>query len=236
MAAFFVGTAAGAGAWQLASERSSRRRLLYSGCVLAGVAGIMTCTAPTLWLLLLFRMAQGAAVALMAAAACALACDVVGPSWRTFQGLLLQHFFSLGACLSTVLAWAVPSWRAQAFLAALALLLYVGTWSYVVESPSWLLINGRKVGGHKDPQGVLGSADHRGEGWSPPGTGSRAGGAELPVRTHMPTRLLSPSTALPPSPPILPCRRARPPRPSPRWPSPTAAGRRRRRWQTRWGY
>eukprot|EP00887_Chlorella_sp_A99_P006041 scaffold22.g6041.t1 len=129
VAIFFLGTIAGAGAWQLANERTSRRRLLYTGCVLAGVAGASACTAPTFWTFLLFRAAGGAAVALMGAAALVLACDVAGPSWRTTQGALLQHFFSAGGCLATLLAWAVPSWRWQTCLVALATLAYVATWS-----------------------------------------------------------------------------------------------------------
>lgn len=58
----------------------------------------------------------------------------------------LQAFFSLGACLAVLLAWVVPGWRALSLLSALGSLAFMATWSYVHESPRWLLLRGRKVG------------------------------------------------------------------------------------------
>jgi hypothetical protein len=55
-----------------------------------------------------------------------------------------QAFFSVGACLATLLAWVSPGWRVLSFLSALVSLAYLATWSYVHESPSWLLLRGRK--------------------------------------------------------------------------------------------
>ena len=76
--------------------RAGRRRLLYSGAFLCGVASVMAATAPSLWMYLAFRCASGAAMGGMAVAAFALAADVAGPSWRGWVGLLLNHFFSGG--------------------------------------------------------------------------------------------------------------------------------------------
>ena len=52
---------------------------------------------------------------------------------------------TVGCCLATLLAWWVPGWRALAFIGGLACLAYMGAWSLVIESPSWLLLKARKV-------------------------------------------------------------------------------------------
>lgn len=83
----------------------------------------------------------------MALSAFSLGTDPIGPSWRAFAGLLLQGFVSVGGCVATLLAAAAPGWRLLSLLCALLSLAYLGTWSYVHESPRWLLLRGRKVRG-----------------------------------------------------------------------------------------
>ncbi|GAB4819159.1 hypothetical protein N2152v2_006205 [Parachlorella kessleri] len=141
---FFAGVLLGCVLFQLASGRFGRRRLLYTASTLSGIAGVMCCTAPSLWLYMLFRGLTGLATGGLGLAAFAVGTESCGPSWRSLAGLLLQIFFSVGACLATLLASVAPGWRALTLLSALASLAYVGTWSYVNESPSWLLLRGRK--------------------------------------------------------------------------------------------
>lgn len=142
---FFVATLAGCVLWQLSAERYGRRRLLYAGAMLCGLASVLASTAPSLWLYLVFRAASGAAMGGMGLAAYALAADVAGPSWRGSLGIFMNHFFSVGACVGTLLAWWLPaSWRLLTFLAGLFCLAYIPTWSMVVESPQWLLLHGKK--------------------------------------------------------------------------------------------
>lgn len=144
-ATFFIGTLAGCVLWQLMSESISRRRLLYFGCVVTGIAGSMAATAPFLWLFILFRAISGAGVGGIGVSSFVLAADITGPSWRPFTGLFLQGGFSSGAALATLMAWAVPGWRWYTLLCALLpLALTATTWSLMVESPQWLLERGRK--------------------------------------------------------------------------------------------
>lgn len=92
-----------------------------------------------------FLSTAGLTVGVLTLSAFALATDPVGPSWRALAGLLFQAFFALGASLAALLAWALPGWRALSLVAALASLAYVASWSFVHESPRWLLLRGRKV-------------------------------------------------------------------------------------------
>ncbi|KAI3428283.1 hypothetical protein D9Q98_006662 [Chlorella vulgaris] len=141
---FFIAVLAGCVAWQVSSERYGRRRLLYAGAGLCGLSAVMASTAPSLWMYLAFRCASGLGMGGMGLAAFALATEVSGPSWRAFVGLLINLFFSVGACAATLLAWWVPSWRLLTFLSGAACLAYLSTWSLVTESPQWLLLKGRK--------------------------------------------------------------------------------------------
>jgi len=63
----------------------------------------------------------------------------------------------VGACVATLLAWCVPSWRLLTFFCGLACIAYIPTWSFVTESPQWLLLHGKKVR-HGGWQGGLGNA------------------------------------------------------------------------------
>ena len=53
---------------------------------------------------------------------------------------------AVGACAGVLLAWCGPGWRLLTFLCGLACLAYLSTWSFVTESPQWLLLHGKKVG------------------------------------------------------------------------------------------
>ncbi len=75
---------------------AGRRRLLYAGAMLCGLASVLASTAPSLWLYTVFRAASGAAMGGMGLAAYALAADVAGPSWRGSLGIFMNHFFSGG--------------------------------------------------------------------------------------------------------------------------------------------
>jgi MFS transporter, OCT family, solute carrier family 22 (organic cation transporter), member 4/5 len=144
--AFFAGSLIGCMACHLAAERVGRRRLLSAGLILTGVAGIMAATAPFLWSLCAFRAAAGAGVATVAIASFLLSADILGPSWRPFAGVFLHGGFSLGAATGALIAWTVPGWRLATLFGALCPLLVtiLVTTSLIVESPEWLLLNGRK--------------------------------------------------------------------------------------------
>ncbi|KAI7839294.1 hypothetical protein COHA_006992 [Chlorella ohadii] len=134
--AFFIAVLAGCVLWQAGSERY--------GALLCGLSSLLASTAPSLWMYVAFRCASGLGVGGMGVAAYALAADLAGPSWRSFTGLLINCFFSVGCCLATLLAWWVPGWRSLAFIGGLACLAYTGSWSLIIESPLWLLLKARK--------------------------------------------------------------------------------------------
>jgi MFS family permease len=79
---------------------AGRRRLLYTAAALSGVAGMMCCTAPSLWLYILFRGLTGAAVGGLGLSAFALGTESCGPSWRALAGMLLQVGLGFRVCPS----------------------------------------------------------------------------------------------------------------------------------------
>jgi MFS transporter, OCT family, solute carrier family 22 (organic cation transporter), member 4/5 len=141
---YFLGLLAGCVIWQVAGERHGRRRLLYVACMLCGIFGALAATAPSLWIYIIFRTVVGASVGGIGISAFVLATDIAGPTWRGYSGMLMQLFFSFGGLAGAVAATLISSWRWLTLIPSLAALLYMSTWRLMVESPSWLLLRGRK--------------------------------------------------------------------------------------------
>jgi len=142
---FFIGSGAGCFLWSILADRIARRKLLNIGCMVAGVCNMLCATAPVLWTLLLFRVFLGMGCSFMTVSAFVLASDVLGPKWRSYVAFFLHAGFSGGAAVMAVLSWVVPRWRWLSFICGvLPILFTLSTWSFMVESPSWLLNQGRK--------------------------------------------------------------------------------------------
>ena len=142
---FFLGAFAGCFLWYILADRLARRRLLFWGCMGTGVCGLLIATAPVLWTFILFRFFLGIGTTIMSVSAFVLAADVTDVSWRSFSGLFLQLGCSMGAALAAIITWMVPRWRWLSLICGiLPMILTASTWSFMVESPSWLLNCGRK--------------------------------------------------------------------------------------------
>lgn len=145
MTIYFVGAAAGTFAWVALADRNQRRTILNLGRTLAGIFSILVATAPVMWLLLIFRLFLGVSVSLMTISGFVLSYDITGTPWRPYCGIFLQGGFSFGAAVGTFLAWLLPRWRWLCFTTGLLpIILTFTTWMFMIESPQWLLEQGRK--------------------------------------------------------------------------------------------
>lgn len=145
MTMYFLGMGVGCLVWIWLADRSQRKRLLNMGRTCTGIFCFFSATAPMLWLLFIFRFFLGVSVSIMMISAFVLSYDVTGVSWRPYCIVFLQFGFALGACIAAFCAWALPRWRWLCIVAGiLPILLTITTWSFMIESPQWLLEQGRK--------------------------------------------------------------------------------------------
>jgi len=142
---YFVGYVAGCFAWMVLADRNQRRLCLNLGRIAMGLFNILCATAPVLWLLLVFRFFLGMSLAVMMISAFVLSYDVMGQSWKPYTGLGLQAGMAGGLLVGAMLTWILPQWRWLSFIAGVvSIVLTVMTWRLMIESPQWLLEQGRK--------------------------------------------------------------------------------------------
>lgn len=142
---YFLGYFAGCFAWVVLADRNQRRTCLNLGRISMGMCSILCATAPVLWLLLLFRFFLGLSLSVMMISAFVLSYDVMGESWKSFTSVALQGGMAVGVLIGAMLTWILPQWRWLSFVAGvLSILLTVTTWRLMIESPQWLLEQGRK--------------------------------------------------------------------------------------------
>ena len=142
---YFVGVAAGTLAFALLADRNQRRSILNLGRVVAGVSCLLIATSPMIWIVFVFRFFLGMGISLMTMAAYVLSYDVTGAGWHPYVALLMQFGWSAGGATGAFLVWLMPHWRIRGFvIGLLPILMTITTWKYLIESPRWLLFQGRK--------------------------------------------------------------------------------------------
>ena len=142
---YFVGIAAGTLAFALLADKNQRRSILNLGRVVAGVSCLLIATSPMIWVVFVFRFFLGLGVSLMTMAAYVLSYDVTGAGWHPYVAVLMQFGWSAGGATGAFLVWLMPIWRILGFIIGLLpIFMTITTWKYLIESPQWLLVQGRK--------------------------------------------------------------------------------------------
>ncbi|XP_046582115.1 organic cation transporter protein-like [Haliotis rubra] len=72
-----------------------------------------------------------------------LAMEFVGPSRRTFAGVVVEYFWTVGLFLLTGLAYLIRQWRHLRLALGIPPILFVTYWWFIPESPRWLMSRGR---------------------------------------------------------------------------------------------
>ncbi len=142
---YFVGIAAGSMAFALLADKNQRRSILNLGRVVAGVSCLLIATSPMIWVVFVIRFFLGMGVSMMTMAAYVLSYDVTGAGWHPYVAVLMQFGWSAGGATCAFLVWLMPHWRILGFIIGLLpIFMTITTWRYLIESPQWLLFQGRK--------------------------------------------------------------------------------------------
>lgn len=141
---YFVGAVAGLGLYSWFCSGTPRRRLFIWGSVMAALACLVSANSPGVASYAVLRWVAGLGSGIAVPAATALALDVCGWGWRGAAAVLLYACAALGTLGVAGLATAIPSWRVAHAITGLGALLCTALWSLAIESPSWLLLRGRK--------------------------------------------------------------------------------------------
>eukprot|EP01026_Neomeris_dumetosa_P030927 TRINITY_DN24625_c0_g1_i4.p3 TRINITY_DN24625_c0_g1~~TRINITY_DN24625_c0_g1_i4.p3 ORF type:complete len:522 (+),score=44.76 TRINITY_DN24625_c0_g1_i4:245-1810(+) len=141
---YFLGYLVGAGFFGWVSDKYGRKRGLLIAIILSSIFGILTSSVPTIWWYGLLRALTGFGNAGVGVIIFTLVTEIVGPSWRGWVGISTMYFFTVGACLSSLVSWLLPNWRLLNFLYGIWMFMSIFLWPQIPESPRWLLVQGRK--------------------------------------------------------------------------------------------
>ncbi|XP_052741133.1 organic cation transporter protein-like [Bicyclus anynana] len=133
------------------SDRWGRRFALSLNAVNTAWVGTLRYWADTYWGFVVSEVVESAIGAGAFSCAHILMMELVGPKYRVAAGATMNTFFSIGQIIMSLIAWAVPNWR------ALTLALYVPQFTTICyfwimsDSVRWYLSKGR----YKDAEDFL---------------------------------------------------------------------------------
>lgn len=138
------------------SDLYGRRKGFLVSALLLGIAGASSSMAPTFSILVLCRMLVGAGLGGVPIVI-TLFTEFVPPGRRGMLSLLMQSSWAVGTAAQSLLAWAVLGslgWRWFLFISAIPLFILAALYSWVPESPYWLVSKGR----FRDAEHILAKA------------------------------------------------------------------------------
>ncbi|CAN0370578.1 unnamed protein product, partial [Laminaria digitata] len=137
----------GAVVFGLFSDSHGRRPAFQLATLLVVVFGLMTVFAPSFWWLLLFRSMVGVGAGGMEVPFDLLS-EIVPRREKARVLVDVQVTWALGSIFVGIAAWAVlsygHSWRLLALVSAVPPLAVLCCFSFISESPRWLIANGRE--------------------------------------------------------------------------------------------
>lgn len=139
---FFTGFLIGNGICGSLADLYGRKKVIwYSGLLLVSTA-FLSALSPNYWFYIACRaclgLASGGGIATFV-----LVSESVGDGYRSLVGTIISVCFSAGIMIGAVLAAAIPHWRALTIAGTLPFFVLFGTFTYIYESPSWLLSVGK---------------------------------------------------------------------------------------------
>lgn len=115
-------------------------------CLLTTITSFLTAISPNIWAYSTFRFLNGLTGSGIGTCCLVLATEVVGKKWRGKVGQYGFFFFTLGFLSLPPISYCTKSsWRSLYYIISAFLFLYtIIILPFVVESPHWLLVRGRK--------------------------------------------------------------------------------------------
>ncbi|XP_010694556.2 organic cation/carnitine transporter 1 [Beta vulgaris subsp. vulgaris] len=148
---FFLGSLIGSAIYgHLADSVLGRKKTLILACILTSITALLTSIAPNIWAYATFRFLNGLTRSGIGICCLVLATEIVGREKRGQVGQYGFFFFSSGfLSLPLISFYTKSSWRSLHRILSLQVFLYcIIILPFVVESPRWLLIKGRKTEAH----------------------------------------------------------------------------------------
>ncbi|XP_021764685.1 organic cation/carnitine transporter 1-like [Chenopodium quinoa] len=148
---FFLGSLIGSAIYgRLADSFLGRKKTLILACLLTAITALLTSFSPNIWTYAVLRFFNGLTRSGIGICCLVLATEVVGRKWRGQVGQYGFLFFTLGFLSLPLIAFYTKScWRSLYRVLSIVVFVYsIVVLPFVLESPRWLLIRGRKTEAH----------------------------------------------------------------------------------------
>lgn len=132
------------GCWSLGSiaERVGRKKAYFVSIGLYSLCTLGCGLAPNFLFFTLFRAGMGASDGGLVVTMYVLSMELVGPTQRTYPGVMCQAFFAGGFVLLACLAYLIWSWRVLMVVGAVLCFANLFTWRYTTGW-QWACVDSR---------------------------------------------------------------------------------------------
>ncbi|XP_048236592.1 organic cation transporter protein-like [Haliotis rufescens] len=120
-----------------------RKKALIGTVVINSLANVAIAQSVNFAMFAVFNFVLGFTGMAMFMLAFVLAMEFVGPSKRTFAGVVIEYFWAAGLFLLTGMAYLIRQWRHLRLALGIPPILFVTYWWLIPESPRWLISRGR---------------------------------------------------------------------------------------------
>ncbi|XP_071955250.1 organic cation transporter protein-like [Antedon mediterranea] len=125
------------------SDLFGRKKILLISLLLQITCGVFSSFSGSFPVFITFQFLLGCASSGVFLTAFVIVTEIVGPSWRTFIGITIEYFFTLGYITLTGVAYALRDWQNIELALSLPGVLFLSYFWILPESPRWLMTKGR---------------------------------------------------------------------------------------------
>ncbi|XP_050392935.1 organic cation transporter protein isoform X1 [Patella vulgata] len=125
------------------SDKFGRKISLYASIVLVLAGGLGLAWAQNFITFVIIRFINGIGTAGVFTTCFVLGVEIVGPSKRAWTGIVIEYFFAIGMVLYAGMGYFIRDWHYLEITASIPVVLFLGYWWLIPESPRWLINEGR---------------------------------------------------------------------------------------------
>ncbi|XP_071955247.1 organic cation transporter protein-like [Antedon mediterranea] len=125
------------------SDLFGRKKILLVALMLQIACGVLSSFSGSFPVFITFQFLLGATVSGVFLTSFVIVTEIVGPSWRTFIGITIEYFYTLGYITLTGVAYALRDWQNIELTLSLPCFLFLSYYWILPESPRWLMTKGR---------------------------------------------------------------------------------------------
>ncbi|XP_070532061.1 organic cation transporter protein-like isoform X2 [Ptychodera flava] len=140
---YMVGFLIGSFVFGYILDKLGRKRGFLISVFLMTLFGVITAFSVNYWMFVIARMFVAMTAYGAYLGAFVLVTEMVGPSKRTFAGMVYMMFFGVGYMLFALYGYLVRDWSSLQLVITVPTILFLSYWWLVPESPRWLISVGR---------------------------------------------------------------------------------------------